>query len=59
MILQLKLVVQSFLLDIMIHLMRNGRRRSKKKKIKREFGQIKSRNPDPKIDKQLYTIKNV
>ena len=30
-----------------------------KKKIKREFGQIKSGNPDHKSDKQLYTIKNV
>ena len=29
------------------------------KKIKREFGQIKSGNPDHKSDKQLYTIKNV
>ena len=29
-----------------------------KKKIK-EFGQIKSGNPDHKSDKQLYTIKNV
>ena len=28
-------------------------------KIKREFGQIKSKNPDHKSDKQLYTIKNV
>ena len=36
----------------------NGRRRSKKK-IKREFRQIKSGNPDHKSDKQLYTIKNV
>ena len=34
-----------------------GRRRSKK--IKREFGQIKSGSPDHKSDKQLYTIKNV
>ena len=30
-----------------------------KKKFKREFGQIKSGNPDHKSDKQLYTIKNV
>ena len=30
-----------------------------KKKIKREFGQIKSGNPDNKSDKQLYIIKNV
>ena len=29
------------------------------KKFKREFGQIKSGNPDHKSDKQLYTIKNV
>ena len=29
------------------------------KKLKREFGQIKSGNPDHKSDKQLYTIKNV
>ena len=28
------------------------------KKFKREFGQIKSGNPDHKSDKQLYTIKN-
>ena len=28
-----------------------------KKKIKREFGQIKSGNPDHKSDKQLFTIK--
>ena len=27
------------------------------KKFKREFGQIKSGNPDHKSDKQLYTIK--
>ena len=30
-----------------------------KKKIKREFGQIKSGNPDHKSNKQLYTTKNV
>ena len=30
-----------------------------KKKIKRQFGQIKSGNPDHKSDKHLYTIKNV
>ena len=30
-----------------------------KKKFKREFGQIKSGNPDHKSDKQLYAIKNV
>ena len=30
-----------------------------KKKIKREFGQIKIGNPDHKSGKQLYTIKNV
>ena len=30
-----------------------------KRKFKREFGQIKSRNPDHKSDKQLYTKKNV
>ena len=30
-----------------------------KKKIKIEFGKIKSGNPDHKSDKQLYTIKNV
>ena len=29
------------------------------KNFKREFGQIKSGNPDHKSDKQLYTIKNV
>ena len=29
------------------------------KKFTREFGQIKSGNPDHKSDKQLYTIKNV
>ena len=29
------------------------------KKFKKEFGQIKSGNPDHKSDKQLYTIKNV
>ena len=29
------------------------------KKFKREFGPIKSGNPDHKSDKQLYTIKNV
>ena len=29
------------------------------KKFKREFGQIKSGNPDHKSNKQLYTIKNV
>ena len=29
------------------------------KKIEREFGQIKSGNPDHKSDKQLYTMKNV
>ena len=29
------------------------------KKFKREFGQIKSGNPDHKSDKQLYTIKNI
>ena len=29
------------------------------KKIKREFGQIKSGNPGHKSDKQLYTIKNI
>ena len=29
------------------------------KKVKREFGQIKSGNRDHKSDKQLYTIKNV
>ena len=29
------------------------------KKIKKEFGQIKSGNADHKGDKQLYTIKNV
>ena len=31
----------------------------KKKKIKREYGQIKLGNPDHKSDKQLYTIKSV
>ena len=30
-----------------------------KKKIKREFGQIKIGNPDHKSGKQLYAIKNV
>ena len=35
------------------------RRSKKKKKNKREFGQIQSGNPDHKSDKQLYTIKNV
>ena len=29
------------------------------KKIKKEFGQIKSGNPDHKSNKQLYAIKNV
>ena len=29
------------------------------KEFKREFGQIKSGNPDHKSDKQLYAIKNV
>ena len=29
------------------------------KHLKREFGQIKSENPDHKSDKQLYIIKNV
>ena len=29
------------------------------KKFKREFGQIKSGNPDHKSDKQLFTIKNI
>ena len=29
------------------------------KNFKKEFGQIKSGNPNHKSDKQLYTIKNV
>ena len=39
--------------------MAEERQKKKKKKIKREYGQIKLGNPDHKSDKQLYTINNV
>ena len=33
--------------------------KKKKKKLKENYGQIKSGNPDHKRDKEIYTIKNV
>ena len=45
--------------DISLEMAEEDQKKKKIKKIKREFGQIKSENPDHKSDKQLYTIKNI